>query len=135
MRHLWFVAFLSFLFKTQNQSIMRAILVGVLLTINITTFATTSNPLIISGTISNSSGEAMPAVIVEQCATNNYTLSDIDGCFELQLLPKKPQKITISFIGYQKQTIDLKKNSSNNLVVMVNSKCGKVIFNFFKEQI
>ena len=88
---------------------MRAILVGVLLTINITTFATTSNPLIISGTISNSSGEAMPAVIVEQCATNNYTLSDIDGCFELQLLPKKPQKITISFIGYQKQTIDLKK--------------------------
>lgn len=99
---------------------MRAILVGVLLTINITTFATTSNPLTISGVINNSSGEAMPAVIVEQCATNNYTLSDIDGCFELQLLPKKPQKITISFIGYQKQTIDLKKNSSNNLVVILN---------------
>lgn len=99
---------------------MKGTLTGILLSLNVLLFAVTTDSLRISGSIYNSLGEAMPAVIVEQASTTNFAISDKDGHFELQLLPKSAQKVIVSFIGYKKQTIDLKVHQGRDLEIILD---------------
>ncbi|NCA79875.1 MAG: hypothetical protein EOM76_06785 [Sphingobacteriia bacterium] len=100
---------------------MKGFLTCFLLSLNAIAFAVTpSDTLLITGSIYNSLGEEMPAVIVEQLSTKNYTLSDKEGKFELLLLAKSPQKITVSFIGYHKQTISINPKESKDLTIILD---------------
>lgn len=59
---------------------------------------------IISGVVTDESGEAIIGASVVEKGTTNGTITDIDGKFSLQLRSEKAQ-VEISYIGYQPQTI------------------------------
>ena len=61
----------------------------------------------INGTVVDNTGEPIiGATVMEQGATNNGTVTDIDGNFALDLKGKS-NKLTFSYVGMKSQTIDV----------------------------
>ena len=66
-------------------------------------------------------GEVMPFVNVSFIGTSNGTMTDIDGQYRL-VSEKKVGRITISFIGYQSQSISIQKQVIQNIDVALEPK-------------
>ena len=67
------------------------------------TFAQTT----VSGKVTSSSGETLPGVNIVITGTTTGTVSDINGEFSLPVPDIQNGQLSISFIGFKTQTVDL----------------------------
>lgn len=74
----------------------------------------------VTGTVVDVTGEAVIGASVVEDGTTNGIITDMDGNFTLNLSPTA--KITISFIGYQTQKVDVEGRSSLRIVLKDDSK-------------
>lgn len=73
----------------------------------------------INGIITNEEGEPLIAATVRNISGSEGTITDLNGEFSL-VLPVETQRISVSYVGYDPQTIDI-SNTTNVKVVMSNS--------------
>ncbi|HEY9170203.1 MAG TPA: TonB-dependent receptor [Lutibacter sp.] len=66
---------------------------------------------VISGIITDASGESLPGASVQEKGTSNGTVADFDGNYKISV--KKGSILIFSFIGYQSQEIVATKNIIN----------------------
>ncbi|MDR2859344.1 MAG: TonB-dependent receptor [Mediterranea sp.] len=76
-------------------------------------FAQTIN---VKGVVKDSTGEPVIGASVVETGTTNGIITDFDGNFTLQNVPSHG-KLTISFIGYQAQTIDIAGRTQLNVIM------------------
>lgn len=66
----------------------------------------------LTGTVQDAkNGELLPGATVQEKGTTNGTITDYNGNFELELITASPV-IEVSFVGYEKQEIDVKNKST-----------------------
>ena len=70
---------------------------------------------VVKGTVKDVLGEAVIGANVTEVGTTNGTITDINGDFSLNVSPK--EKLRISFIGYQVQTVDVAGRKSLEIVL------------------
>lgn len=70
----------------------------------------------IRGKVTSSTGEALPAVSVIITGTTNGTQTNAEGNFNLNV-PEGAASITVSYIGYAKQVINLTSSTTYNIVL------------------
>jgi len=66
---------------------------------------------VISGIITDASGESLPGASVQEKGTSNGTVADFDGNYKISVA--KGKILVFSFIGYQSQEITVTKNIIN----------------------
>lgn len=72
-----------------------------------------SSQVMITGSITDSDGFAMPYVNIYLEGTNEGTSSNLDGKFEFQVKPHTTNRIVFQFVGYEKHTEEVRvKNES-----------------------
>ncbi|NQU55155.1 MAG: TonB-dependent receptor [Bacteroidetes bacterium] len=77
------------------------------------TFAQTT----VSGKVTSSSGETFPGVNIVITGTTTGTVSDINGEFSLPVPDIQNGQLSISFIGFKTQIVDLSGNTTINVVL------------------
>src|SRR5690606_15575703 len=70
----------------------------------------------IRGKVTSSAGEALPAVSVIVTGTTTGTQTNAEGDFILNV-PDGASSITVSYIGYTKQVINLTQSSTYNIIL------------------
>jgi iron complex outermembrane receptor protein len=76
----------------------------------------------VSGTVKDATGEPLPGASVVMKGTNNGTVADIDGNFQLNVT--EGSTLVISFVGFTQQEIDV--NSSRFFNVILNEESQKI---------
>lgn len=83
--------------------------------------STQQNKRVIKGKVLDSAGPVIGATVMED-GTSNAIGTDIDGNFTLSLT-EKAKTITVSYIGYQSQTINLTPNKNDyNITLLEDSQ-------------
>ncbi len=92
-------------------------------TVLLCTFLATTSTLFaqtITGTISDAqTGEPLAAANVVQVGTSNGVSADADGSFSLDLLNDEASEISVSYIGYKAQTLNISEGDSPFDILMV----------------
>lgn len=70
---------------------------------------------VITGVVTDATGETVIGASVLEVGTTNGTITDIDGKFSLSV--NKGGKITISFVGYQSRTLTIGNETIYNVVL------------------
>lgn len=78
-----------------------------------------SQTITVSGTVVDELGEPLVGATVQQKGTSNGTSTDIDGNYSLSISPKGT--ITVSYVGYNTQTIDVNGRNVINVTLEENS--------------
>lgn len=78
-----------------------------------------SQTITVSGTVVDELGEPLIGATVQQKGTSNGTSTDIDGKYSLSISPKGT--ITVSYVGYNTQTIDVNGRNVINVTLEENS--------------
>ena len=73
----------------------------------------------INGKVTDSSGETLIGATVIQKGTSNGVITNIDGIFTISLLPNVPEIIQVSMIGYKKAELNLQKQGTSLLNVVL----------------
>jgi len=75
--------------------------------------------------IIKSSGDdnPLPAATIQIMGTNIKTTTNADGCFEM-MVPLTASAITVSYIGYASQMIQLKRNKKSKYRIILNSEAN-----------
>lgn len=74
----------------------------------------------ISGTITDAqSGDPLPAANIIQTGTSNGVSTGEDGSFSLDLLENGAQKVTVTFVGYKTQTMNIPEKRQGLNIKMV----------------
>lgn len=83
-------------------------------------YSQTGNSNVITGTVFDKNGEGIVGASIKLEGSNNGTLTDINGRFTI----KAPEtgKITISYIGYIKQTVNISGKTSLKIILEEDSK-------------
>lgn len=71
---------------------------------------------VVTGKVSEASGEPMPGVTVYVPETSTGASTDVDGKFKLSV-PAKTKQIKVSFIGYDTQTVTLTGKSHYEIIL------------------
>lgn len=79
-----------------------------------------SQSISVKGMVKDNLGETVIGASVVETGTTNGVITDMEGSFTLKVSPRA--KITISFIGYQSQTIDVAGRTSINVTLKEDSK-------------
>lgn len=83
---------------------------------------------VVTGRISDEKNEPLVGASIVLNGTNKGTLTDIDGNFKLELdETEKNGTLTISFVGYDKQSIAIDGRSSINIVLKETSSLQEVV--------
>lgn len=69
----------------------------------------------VKGIVNDSAGEPVIGASVQETGTTNGIITDFNGNFTLQA--SSQSKLTISFIGYQTQTIDVAGRTQLNIIL------------------
>ena len=66
---------------------------------------------------------------IKQYKTTNGVVADDKGQFILELIPNKSNKIIVSFVGYENDTIDLSGSNKTDLTIIMNNQkiLGEVV--------
>lgn len=75
---------------------------------------------VITGVVTDATGETVIGASVLEVGTSNGTITDIDGKFSLSV--DKGGKITISFVGYQSRTLTIGNEAIYNVVLKDDSE-------------
>lgn len=75
---------------------------------------------VVTGVVTDATGETVIGASVLEVGTSNGTITDIDGKFSLSV--DKGGKITISFVGYQSQTLTIGNEAIYNVVLKDDSE-------------
>ena len=78
-----------------------------------------SQTITVSGTVVDELGEPLIGATVQQKGTSNGTSTDIDGQYSMSISPKGT--ITVSYVGYNTQTIDVNGRTVINVTMQENS--------------
>ncbi len=78
-----------------------------------------SQTITVSGTVVDELGEPLIGATVQQKGTSHGTSTDVDGNYSLSISPKGT--ITVSYVGYNTQTIDVNGRSVINVTLQENS--------------
>lgn len=79
----------------------------------------------ISGTVYDSNtGETLIGVSVLETGTNNGTVTDIDGKYALKI---SSNQITLSYVGYKKETLNVTKSGVYNVNLESDNKLDEVV--------
>lgn len=78
-----------------------------------------SQTITVSGTVVDELGEPLIGATVQQKGTSNGTSTDIDGNYTLSVSPKAT--ITVSYVGYNTQNIEVKGRNVINVTMQENS--------------
>lgn len=78
-----------------------------------------SQTITVSGTVVDELGEPLVGATVQQKGTSNGTSTDIDGNYSMSISPKGT--ITVSYVGYNTQTIDVNGRNVINVTMQENS--------------
>jgi TonB-linked SusC/RagA family outer membrane protein len=87
--------------------------------------AVTGTPIIISGTVTDENGIAMPGVSVAEKGIGFVTVTDSDGKYKVQVKEveiKKGYVLVFSFIGFSTQEIQVLNNSTIDVVLKEDLK-------------
>lgn len=79
----------------------------------------------ITGTVKNETGEAIPSASIKIEGTNRGVLSNNDGSFKLEA--RKGQTLLISSIGYADQSIVVRQNHLDIVLVQKNNDLTEVV--------
>ena len=71
----------------------------------------------VKGVISDVKGAPMPGVTIAEKGTGNGTISGADGSYQLKLTSGRSAVLVFTFIGYEKQEIQVNDNSTVDLVL------------------
>ena len=74
----------------------------------------------VEGTITDETGEPLPGATVQEKGTNRGTITDIDGNFSLNVT--QGATLTISFVGYETQEIEVGNQSTLSIVLQLDSE-------------
>ncbi|MEA4887766.1 MAG: SusC/RagA family TonB-linked outer membrane protein, partial [Bacteroides graminisolvens] len=74
----------------------------------------------VRGTVKDAAGEPIIGASVLESGTSNGTITDLDGQFSLKVSPRG--KLTISFIGYEKQEIPIAGKNQFSIVMKEDTK-------------
>lgn len=74
----------------------------------------------VQGVVKDSSGESIIGASVYEAGTTNGTITDFDGKFSLTVSPQG--KLTISYIGYQTQTIEIASQTQFEILLKEDTK-------------
>ena len=69
----------------------------------------------VKGYIKDREGLPISAVIIEQNNTENYTISDINGFFSINLIPQKKVVLRFKYIGYYTKEITIDKEFNDTI--------------------
>lgn len=73
------------------------------------------------GVVTDEEGEKLPGVTIMEEGTNNVTITDFDGNFNIKVLNQSAQ-IKVSYMGYITQLISVKNQKEINIVLKVDSQ-------------
>ncbi|PWJ59176.1 TonB-linked SusC/RagA family outer membrane protein [Dyadobacter jejuensis] len=76
---------------------------------------------IISGSVTDESGTALPGVSILVKGTQQGTTSDVDGKYELSL-DKTPVTLVFSFVGYLKEELVINNQTQQNVILRPDTK-------------
>lgn len=74
----------------------------------------------VSGNVVDESGEPMPGVTIQEQGTTNGTITDVDGKYSINVDEKAT--IIFSFLGYQKQIIQVSNKSIIDVTLIPDTK-------------
>lgn len=74
----------------------------------------------VSGTITDENGEALPGATIQEKGTSNGTITDVEGKFSLSV--PEDATLTVSFVGYQTQEVNINNRSVIDLQLMMDSE-------------
>lgn len=74
----------------------------------------------VQGVVKDASGESIIGASVYETGTTNGTITDFDGKFSLTVSPQG--KLTISYIGYQTQTIEVASQTQFDIILKEDTK-------------
>ena len=70
-----------------------------------------ANPVKVTGRVTDTTGELMIGVTIQEKGTSNGTITDMNGTYNLTLTTKDPI-LVVSYIGYQTQEKKSKWNGT-----------------------
>ena len=79
----------------------------------------------VTGVITDESGAPLPGATVVNLKTSNGVSSDFDGNFSIE--SSVGETITISYVGYTDQTIQIGEENSYNILLVSNNKLDEVV--------
>ncbi|WP_255233360.1 TonB-dependent receptor [Aliifodinibius salipaludis] len=84
----------------------------------------------ITGTVTDAqSGEPLAGANIVQVGTSNGVSAEADGQFSLDLIEDEAQKISVSFVGYKTQTVDLiEEETSINIALAPKTIMSNEVF-------
>ncbi len=74
----------------------------------------------VTGSITDENGEALPGATIQEKGTSNGTITDVDGNFSLNVAGGAT--LTVSFVGYQTQEVNVNNRSVIDVQLMVDSE-------------
>ncbi|MCH5218640.1 MAG: TonB-dependent receptor [Muribaculaceae bacterium] len=77
---------------------------------------------IVKGTVYDSEGEVLIGATVLEKGTTNGTATDIDGNFQLDIKDIQKGELTVSYVGYDSQTVALKGRTNVDVTLRENSE-------------
>ena len=75
----------------------------------------------ITGTVKNSKGENLQAVVIREIGTNNVVQTTVDGFFSINVKDNN-SRLAISIVGYKTQEIVVGKSTNINMVLIEETK-------------
>ena len=101
------------------KAMKKAIFILVVIACSANGFASTPNQKIAGNITEASSGNPLPGVNVSVKGTTRGTITNINGHYEIAILPED-RFLVFSFVGYQKQEIAIKQQSTINVVLQAD---------------
>jgi iron complex outermembrane recepter protein len=99
---------------------MKKVLLAILISLPVFSFAQLNGALIISGKIVGEHNEPIPSASVIIKGSQNGTSTDSTGFFSLVTTQKFPFKLVISSIGFAAQEVEIKNSSSKVAIQLVS---------------
>ncbi|RFM36352.1 SusC/RagA family TonB-linked outer membrane protein [Chitinophaga silvisoli] len=104
----------------------RSLLVSTLLLLFCCLTALAQNKKVVSGTVKDDKGQAIPGVTILEKGTKNGTLSAPDGTFKISVAPEGT--LVVSYLGYTTQEVAVGGQSTINVSLVTDNKnLGEVV--------
>ncbi len=75
----------------------------------------TSENVSLSGKVKDENGEPLPGAIVSLVGTVYGSLTNLEGIFKINELPKGKYQVRIAYVGYKEQLLDIELNENTEL--------------------
>lgn len=86
-----------------------------------------SAPIELRGTIFDENGEPLIGASILQTGTDNGTVSDFEGRFQLPILNDADQQIEVAYVGYSSKSIDLDGQTKLDIVMDNQAVLSEVV--------